>query len=64
MMIKFLLAQVLDMHKLMVNLLASIGGSLEALLAVAVIICGILFVIIAVIIRKKGMQCTHYLIRT
>ena len=48
----------------MVNLLASISGSLGALLAVAVIICGILFVVIAAIIRKKGMQYTHYLVRT
>ena len=45
------------MHESTVNLLASISGSLGALLAVAAIICGILFVVIAVISRKKGMQC-------
>ena len=54
------------MHKPMVNLLASISGSLGALLAVAVVVCGILFVVIIVISRKRGiyMQCSHYLIRT
>ena len=45
----------------MVNLLTSVSGSLGALLAVAVIICEILFVVIAVISRKKryGMPTLH-----
>ena len=47
------------MHKPMVNLLASNSGSLGALLAVAVIVCGILFVVIVVISRKKGICNAH-----
>ena len=47
------------MNESTVNLLASISGSLGALLAVAISVCGILFVIIAVILRKKGMHCPH-----
>ena len=42
-------------HESMVNLLASISGSLGSLLAVALVVCGILVVVIAVIARKKGM---------
>ena len=44
------------MHKSTVNLLASISGSLGSLLAVALLVCGILIVVIAVISRKKGIQ--------
>ena len=48
------------MHQSMVTVLASISGSLGALLAVTVIICGILFVVIVVISRQRGMQCPHF----
>ena len=47
------------MHESTVNVLASISGSLGALLAVAVIVCGILFVVVVVISRKKGICNAH-----
>ena len=42
--------------ELTVDLLASISGSLGSLLAVALFVCGILIMVIAVILRKKGMK--------
>ena len=54
-MVLSILIQVLVMHESKVNLLANISGSLGALLAVALLVCGILVVVIAVISRKKGI---------
>ena len=43
-------------HESMVSFLASISGLLGSLLAVALLVCGILIMVIAIISRKKGMQ--------
>ena len=48
------------MHESTVSMLAIISGSLGSLLTVSLLVCGTLVVVIAVIVRKKGMHWKHH----